>query len=210
MQTSNEESGSQSGNAKSDWINCLQASLREATRDLHHRLDHSPRLAALVRPGLSAASYGQALLALYAINSPIEYRIADFIRSRGLAFDFSPHRRMHDLEADLKELGLTVPHQAWSGPEIDSPGALIGCFYVLAGSTLGGRVIFRQLQTVLPFNEKTGARFFAGHGDQTMNRWQEFWNFAADICSSSQLPAAKESATALFEIILLHLESQRS
>lgn len=209
-QESGNKPGAHSGDANADWISHLQAGLREATRDLHHRLDHSPRLAALVRPGLTVATYGLALQALYAINMPTECRIADYIHSRRLSFNFDAHRRMHDLEADLIDLDLAIPHQAWNGPEIDSPGALVGCFYVLAGSTLGGRVIFRQLQTMLPFNQLKGARFFAGHGDQTMSRWQEFWNFAADICPCSQLPVAQESAAALFANILLHLESQSS
>lgn len=194
-------------NASADWAKTLANELREATRALHHRLDHSPRLAPLVRPELTLADYSDSLRALYAINRPIELRIADYIAAHALPINFGAHRRMDDLAADLAFLDLPPPAPAWDGPLIDSPGALIGCFYVLAGSTLGGRVIFRQLQASLAVNDQNGAKFFAGHGEQTMAKWQEFWNFAAALCPSSELPAARLSASRLFESILLHLES---
>ncbi|PKO88780.1 MAG: hypothetical protein CVU16_13210 [Betaproteobacteria bacterium HGW-Betaproteobacteria-10] len=190
------------------WMPTLQSALREATRQQHHRLDHHPLLARLVRPGLQMADYGRALQALYAINAPSERCIADYIAAQGYAFDYAAHQRMPDLLADLAYLSLPVPPLAWAGPRLDSPGELVGCLYVLAGSTLGGRVIFRQLQSVLPVTASAGARFFAGHGEQTMGMWQNFWAFAATICSPAELPAARQSAAALFERILTLLESQ--
>ncbi len=194
-------------NADTDWATTIASELRDATRALHHRLDHSPRLAPLVRPGLTLSEYGKCLQALYAINHPIELRIAEYISAHALPIDYEAHRRIDDLAADLQFLGLPLPAPAWSGPLIDSPGALTGCFYVLAGSTLGGRVIFRQLQAKLAVDAQNGAKFFAGHGEQTMAKWQAFWAFAAAVCPAGQLPAARESAAGLFDHFLQHLEA---
>lgn len=194
--------------ADTDWAKTLADELRDATRALHHRLDHSPRLAPLVRPELTLAEYSDSLQALYAINRPIELHIADYITAHALPIDYEAHRRMDDLAADLQFLDLPLPAPAWDGPVIDSPGALVGCFYVLAGSTLGGRVIFRQLQASLAVNEQNGAKFFAGHGEQTMAKWQAFWAFATAVCPAAQLPAARQSAAGLFESILQHLEAK--
>ena len=193
-------------NTHADWAKALASQLREATRALHRRLDHSPRLAPLLRPQLTLAEYSHILKTLYAINLPIELRIADYIAANELPIDYESHRRMRDLAIDLAYLDLTPPAAAWAGPLINSPGALIGCFYVLAGSSLGGRVIFRQLQISLAVDEQNGAKFFAGHGEQTMDKWHEFWHFAAAICPASELPAAQQSATLLFESIIQHLE----
>lgn len=185
-----------------EWIGVLQAELRTATRDLHHRLDHHILLAPLVRSGIRMADYGLALQSLYAINAPTENAIADYIHARGLPFDYASRRRMPDLLADLDYLSLSIPHLAWAGPSICSSGQLVGSLYVLEGSALGGRVIFKQLQSTLKLSELTGGRFFAGHGEKTMPMWQEFWKFAADICPHEQLSDATEAATALFESIL--------
>jgi hypothetical protein len=65
-------------------VAALQAALRAATRDLHHRLDHHQLLAPLVRSGLTMADYSLALQALYAINAPTEKAISDYIDAQGL------------------------------------------------------------------------------------------------------------------------------
>ncbi len=187
-------------------IAMLQAELRTATRDLHHRLDHHALLAPLVRSGLCMADYGLALQALYAINAPTETAIADYIDAQGLAFNYAARRRMPDLLNDLDFLNLNHPQMAWPGPTIRSSGQLVGCLYVLEGSALGGRVIFKQLQSALNLTEQTGGRFFAGNGEQTMPMWQAFWKFAADICPQEQLPDATAAAATLFENILALLD----
>lgn len=189
-----------------DSVALLQAELRAATRDLHHRLDHHDLLAPLVRSSLDVADYALALQALYAINAPTEQAISDYIDTQGLAFDYATRRRMPDLLADLEYLGINTPQLAWAGPSIRSHGQLIGCLYVLEGSTLGGRVIYKQLQNALKLNQQTGGRFFAGHGELTMPMWQAFWTFAAEICSPGQITDATQAASALFESILAHLD----
>ena len=189
-----------------DSVAMLQAELRAATRDLHHRLDHHKLLSPLVRSGLVMADYGLALQALYAINAPTEQAISDYIDAQGLAFDYAARRRMPDLLADLDYLGLSTPQQAWAGPDIRSHGELVGCLYVLEGSVLGGRVIFKQLQSALKLDEETGGRFFAGYGEQTMPMWQAFWTFAAEISPPEQITEATKAASALFEEILAHLD----
>ncbi len=191
---------------ENDTVAVLQAELRAATRDLHHRLDHHPLLAPLVRSGLSMADYGLALQALFAINAPTEKAISDYIDAQGLPFDYAARRRMPDLLADLKFLGLSTPQLAWNGPNICSHGELVGCLYVLEGSALGGRVIFKQLHSALKLDEETGGRFFAGYGEQTMPMWQAFWTFAAEICPPEQITDATKAASALFEDILAHLD----
>lgn len=189
-----------------DSVALLQAELRAATRDLHHRLDHHDLLAPLVRSSLDVADYALALQALYAINAPTEQAISDYIDTQGLAFDYATRRRMPDLLADLEYLGINTPQLAWAGPSIRSHGQLIGCLYVLEGSTLGGRVIYKQLQNALKLNQQTGGRFFAGHGELTMPMWQAFWTFAAEICPPGQITDATQAASALFESILAHLD----
>jgi heme oxygenase len=184
----------------------LQTELRATTRDLHHRLDHHDLLAPLVRSSLDVADYALALQALYAINAPTEQAISDYIDAQGLAFDYASRRRMPDLLADLEYFGLSAPQLAWGGPSIRSHGQLVGCLYVLEGSTMGGRVIYKQLQSVLKLNQQTGGRFFAGHGELTMPMWQAFWTFAAEICSPGQITDATQAASALFESILAHLD----
>ncbi len=114
---------------------------------------------------------------------------------------------MPDLEQDLAFYGLPLPTPAWDGPSITSDGALIGCLYVLEGSTKGGRVIFRRMSRVLGISDEGGGRFFNGYGRSTEAHWQEFWKFAAHYCPNSQLEQARESAEGLFDSYVTLLDS---
>jgi heme oxygenase len=185
----------------------LRSELREATRDVHTLLDRHRVLAPLVRPGLTADQYGLALNALYAINQPVEARLAAFVERHNLPFDFFPYIRMPDLAADLSQQGWPSPAALWHGPDMNAIGDFIGCMYVLTGSALGGQVIFRQIQSSLPVTPQDGGRFFAGYGESTAAMWQGFLEFAAASCSAHDLPVARQAATNLFQNILTLLDS---
>jgi heme oxygenase (biliverdin-IX-beta and delta-forming) len=185
----------------------LRDELRAATRDMHALLDRHPVLTPLVRPGLTEAQYGLALNALYAFNQPVEAVLASFVARRGLAFDFAAYQRLPDLAADLQQLGWRLPAPLWSGPRLKSVGDFVGCMYVMAGAALGGQVISRQIQASLGITPNSGGRFFAGCGPSTVERWQDFLDFAAATCTEDDLPDACRSATHLFQSMLTLLDS---
>lgn len=185
----------------------LRSELRMATRDLHATLDHHPVLTPLVKPDLSAESYGRALCALYAINQPVEMALAGFAEQQVLSFDYAPYRRMKDLAADIKQQGWVLPSPMWSGPPIGGLGDFVGCMYVLTGSSLGGLVISRQVQRSLPVTAEAGGRFFAGDGELTATRWQDFLEFSAASCSSDDIAQASRAAAQLFQSMLSLLDN---
>ena len=51
---------------------------------------------------------------------------------------------------------------------------LLGIVYVTEGSTLGGRVILKNVQKKLGLEPGQGATYFAGYGDDTAKMWKEF------------------------------------
>ena len=189
------------------WKEVLQNGLRTSCRDLHTLVDRHSLLNPLVRPGLTLAHYALVLQALYAINQPVEEKIANFVTSRQLAFDYAPYRRMADLASDLEFLGLPLPKPVWSGPSLDSLAQCLACLYVLIGATLGGQVIFRQLQNSLALDQNRGACFFAGHQERTAAMWQNFWDFAADVSQPEQLVDIQNAARSFFSEILRLLDA---
>jgi heme oxygenase len=54
----------------------------------------------------------------------------------------------------------------------------LGAFYVLEGSTLGGRVILKSL----PASLGVGTRYFEGFGAETVRMWQ---SFVANLCDAA-------------------------
>ena len=166
----------------------------------------------LLSPDVTLAQYHRALLALHAVTGPAENRIGHYFDTRSLPMDYAPHRREPDLLNDLEYFGLSPAQPAWDGPPIDSTGALIGCLYVLEGSTKGGRLIFNRLNERLGIEAQMGGRFFSGYGRPSDELWLEFWRFADAHCPTEEIGSACEGANALFRsyIDLLDLSDSPS
>lgn len=176
----------------------LPAVLRDATRQLHHLLDHHVLLAPLLRADLDHLAYRAALRALHAINAPLEARLADYLAARHPAFDYAGRRRADALAADIRWLGSEPPPPAWDGPAIRNDAELAGCLYVIEGSNLGGQVIYRQVAERLGVTPEGGGRYFHGHGGRAREVWDDFWHFAATICPPDAHGEAAAAAAGLF------------
>lgn len=128
---------------------------------------------------------------------PLEARLGALEGWAAQGIDFEARRRVPALEADLRALDI-----AGSGPDRDciclpptrSMAEGFGCMYVLEGSTLGARVISRQLNASLGITPGSGGRFFHAHGDRTGEMWQVFGaaltRFAASCDAHERIVAA--------------------
>ncbi len=183
----------------------LHAKLREATKNLHRRLDHHPLLAPLVQPGLDQRQYGDALLALYGVHAPLEDALATFFNQRPGVFDYASRSKTSALKADLAQLGrtpipITVPAHA-----IGSLAESVGVLYPLEGSMLGAQVILRQLQT------RSGGdlpvHFFSCYGDLAHVHWRSFLAWADIHCPAAQHDVAIAAAQRVFNTIIDHLDN---
>jgi len=183
----------------------LHALLRAATKQPHHALDHHPLLVPLMRAAPQLADYAAALAALHGIHVLAEAAIMAFLAPRPGLFDYTPRRRLSALQADLAQLGKAPPvASAMTLPTPGNVGALVGMLYTLEGSTLGGRFIYRHLHKCL--GDAVPLSFFAGYGDASAQRWEEFWQFADAQCPPAEFPDAARSAVQLFGLIKAHLD----
>lgn len=56
-------------------------------------------------------------------------------------------------------------------PSLETPAEVLGCFYVLEGATLGGRMIAQHISTTLGITSTTGGSFFEGYAGETGTMW---------------------------------------
>ncbi|MBB1603696.1 biliverdin-producing heme oxygenase [Variovorax sp. UMC13] len=169
--------------------------LRAATGPLHAEVDQCLPLA---RPAPSLADYRAHL------------RLLDAWMQRLAAFEPGPapldaHRRQ--LADDLRLCDAMLPDdpaphgdEAAPDPVRRDPAFAWGLAYVLEGSRLGGRVLYRQLAERLaphPLN------YLQGAGEQTGARWKAF---IAELDAQSFTPEAVRSAcdgaVQAFELLL--------
>jgi heme oxygenase len=135
----------------------VRSALRDATGAVHERLHHAPPFAAIADQQLDVAGYTKLLARIAAFHLTV---------SKDLELDDTRPRL---LARDLEVLGSPSPERLhWRSPE--SASARLGLAYVVEGSALGGKVIYRQLDYLFG-NSARGRRFFRGSPSDGP-RWQ--------------------------------------
>ncbi|HEX4449071.1 MAG TPA: biliverdin-producing heme oxygenase [Polyangiaceae bacterium] len=152
----------------------LISALRLATRDAHERLETA---LPLTDPRLGCDEYRVVVEAFHGFYVPLESRLAGVAPTGGAP----AHERgkLARLRADLlalgtSEAGIDALPLCPTVPELATPGAALGCRYVVEGATLGGRVIVHALAKHLGLGPTTGAAFFEGYGVESATRWASF------------------------------------
>lgn len=141
--------------------------LRSATRDLHDGLEARLDVFSRVAVPLARREMVSRFLAFY---RPAEAALARMLGDEP-DLDFDARRKVPALERDLATLNGAQTLDAPLATPANRSEAL-GFLYVLEGSTLGGRVIDKQLRVRGLSSE--GLSFFQGYGDETGARWKAF------------------------------------
>jgi heme oxygenase len=144
-----------------------------------------------------AQGYQTVLTRLYGFWVGWQPQIAHLMVDETL---LAPRRRLHLLAADLGALGVTgdaLAHLPRCPPILLPDGmAALGSLYVVEGSTLGGRVILKNVQRRL--GPSVACAYFHGYGANTGAMWLNFLARlnAARLCDSAKIG---QGALATFE-----------
>ena len=160
-------------------VTTLLPRLRHATSSQHALLES--QLPLLDRT-LTRDAYRQLLGRFWGYYAPLEQFVLSVIRRNAVAFDYEARLKTPLLENDLRALRLPaalLPRCA-NLPALAGVPQLLGCLYVLEGSTLGGRVITQRLVANLALQVDSGGAFFAGYGTATAGNWREFGTFLTE------------------------------
>jgi heme oxygenase len=189
--------------------------LREATDEIHQALHRAAPFARIADGTMDRGGYGRVLLMLHRYHTSMAAHCAagaDALDAPQLAF---AHRsRIQALEDDLAYLALagaqaragapksklrrvrlaaerTERHSA-EGREAGPEAAFsIGCLYTVQGSTLGGKVIHRQLDRLVPGED--GRRFFKGTAEDGA-LWQSLCAGLENCTGDAHLADMEEGA----------------
>ena len=153
----------------------IRPRLRQVTQDLHSSVE---RRFALKSRTWTNASYRMLLARLWGFYAPFESALAG-LDWRGSGILLEDRRKLPWLEADLFYLGMTRAsiaslNRCHDLPRISNVHDGLGALYVLEGSTLGGQVILRTLQSQLDISPLAGGQFFASYGKQIGAMWRGY------------------------------------
>jgi Heme oxygenase len=169
--------------------------LRQETEADHRAVEDA---VPLMHKGLDKAQYVQCLQKIYGVVAAWEERAAE-IGPEWLQLTLLARQRKPLLERDLAWFGVTEKENGRPMlPEMNNLPSLLGTMYVMEGSTLGGQIIARHVETALHLSEGHGNSYFRGHGSQTGPLWKEFCEMLKLRISDEQTGAVVISAKAMF------------
>ena len=165
----------------------LMEELKAATQPAHRRLETAPFFSALAACQLPLESYVGQLRALALIHSVLEQALASCADPRvGSVWNREMCKLpllQNDLRffeprtvADLKE-GVDAALNAAEQLRllsIERPLALLGCVYVLEGSTLGATVLRPLVARAFLLTGEEGQAYLHNYGPEVQARWVQF------------------------------------
>ncbi|HEX8262873.1 MAG TPA: biliverdin-producing heme oxygenase [Allosphingosinicella sp.] len=135
----------------------VRGALRAATGAVHERLHRAAPFSAIANRQLDVRGYADLVARIAAFHFTVGEDLGTGRLRRGL------------LVRDLKRLGLSRPGDLpWTSPRT-GPERL-GWAYVVEGSSIGGKVLYRQLDYLFG-RSASGRLFFRGSGSDGP-RWQ--------------------------------------
>ncbi len=168
--------------------------LRQQTEADHHAAEDA---LPLMKADLDAAGYVRCLRKLHGIVAAWEEQAPslapDWLRALLIVRNRKPL-----LEGDLAWFQISPPQDRATFPFITDLPSLLGAMYVMEGSTLGGRIIARQVQMALSLTDGHGNAFFRGHGLQTGSFWKEFCGMLREQVPHDETDRVVASAKAMF------------
>lgn len=182
--------------------------LKTKTADSHKKLEELPVSMSIMSPDMKIEEYAKYLNLMHDVHADTEQTVYPLFS--GLLGDLEQRRKKQLIEADLAFLNydLSNSEKVFKTENISVPFAL-GIFYVVEGSTLGGRFILKNVSRVPQLSGDKGVSYFNGYGDKTGSFWKSFLNFLSEYEKQNNCgDAIIEGAVFAFDSIYNHFESR--
>lgn len=183
--------------------------LRERTNPLHARLDSQSDLSILLSPDCSLANYKKATMSLAAAYLGVDSVLAKGKRYCPPALPAYIPRLPH-LLADIQQLGFTAPASpVLELSALSSNASYLGMRYVIEGSNLGARVIYRSLQNSAIAQSIGVDKCYWSLAQTWQSSWPALLRQLAELRTHEEWDEAANSAYLVFEHFIHSLTPEK-
>ena len=157
-------------------------SLRSKTANSHQQLEESKYSKSILSPSVTLNSYQTYIAKMYGFVKACERDVFPFLNN--IVPDLALRNKASLIKSDLKATGIAVdlteelPVHLFT---VSNVAQAMGIMYVLEGSTLGVKFLYKHINEVLKLDEKNGASYFWGYGQRTGLLWKTFIAAMADF-----------------------------
>ncbi len=162
--------------------------LRQRTAAAHEALEALPLSQRITDPDLDRADYISYLQVMQHVVASMELVLHPLLKD--ILTDIDTRSKTAWTTGDLAALGASenpYPPFTFPFPPVGLAYGL-GAYYVLEGSTLGGRVILKSLPQALIADGATA--YFEGYGAETGSMWKRFLEVLSGYAAESPMEAA--------------------
>ncbi|MFD1605570.1 biliverdin-producing heme oxygenase [Flavobacterium artemisiae] len=149
--------------------------LKSKTSDSHKKLESLPVSSSILSPEMKIEDYCHYLALMQDVHDDTEAVVFPLVSD--IIEDLEERKKSQLLENDLQFLNFKKESykSVFDNQEMSVPFAL-GVFYVIEGSTLGGRFILKNVTLNEQLSQGKGVSYFSGYGDKTGSYWKSFLN----------------------------------
>lgn len=147
--------------------------LKNKTAAAHKNLEQLSVSASILSPDLQIDDYCHYLALMYEVHKSTQEHVFPLLSA--IFPDLEERKKMHLIENDLDFLNHKITKSApvFNHQNLSIPFAL-GILYVVEGSSLGGRFILKNLESVPVLSNHSGVSYFTGYGHKTGSYWKHF------------------------------------
>jgi len=175
--------------------------LREATNNLHRAIEKVSMSKSIISCSLSVDDYKKLIQKNYFIHTKVELAFAEFQKiPSSKQLDYSYHSRLPSLQLDLKTLDLIPPEinaDHLMLASLENVSGMLGALYVVEGSSLGNKVIYKHLRKNTFLQEIPEFYFFKNDQIKSPHSWKNFIEIAEK--EITDIDSATRAACHLFE-----------
>jgi heme oxygenase len=187
---------------KNDAVTDPMLELRNGTQDLHSLIEVSPKFSGLMKEQVTLGDYIQALELLALFYARRESQILSGTAQYFPDFNYIP--RLPLLNRDLRNLGVVKDdNPIENNIALPNKAEILGVLYVVEGSTLGGQIISRHLESKLGLQISEAMRFYTLNGKMLPDHWSTVKRlFRENLKDSEEIAQAVFSARKAFNSLL--------
>jgi len=149
--------------------------LRQKTSASHKQLEDNEYSKAILLPTVTLADYQTYIAKMYGVVVACERDIFPLINA--VIPDLELRYKASFILKDLENTGVetrflqNLPEYHFT---VSNAAEAMGVMYVLEGSTLGGKFLYKHINQFLGLDAQNGASYFWGYGQQTGLLWKTF------------------------------------
>ncbi|MBF4507756.1 biliverdin-producing heme oxygenase [Flavobacterium sp. JLP] len=149
--------------------------LKNHTASAHKKLENLSVSKSILYADMKIGEYCHYLSLMYDVHKSTEDVIFPFLKD--IVFDLKEREKTHLIYNDLLFLNFNKNGSSivFENQKITTAFAL-GILYVIEGSSLGGRYILKNVETIQGLDQQEGISYFTGYGNKTGSYWKNFLN----------------------------------